>query len=123
MRSWHRGFTLVEVLVALAVLAIALAAIMRTMAQSIDTTAALREHDVALWVAQNRLAEHKIRQDWPGADTTNGETEMGGQKWFWREQVTTTPEPKIRRIEITIRRIPDSQESSAKLVGYLLNTQ
>ncbi len=119
----HLGFTLVEVLVALAVLAIALAAIMRTMAQSIDTTAALREHDVALWVAQNRLAEHKIRQDWPGADTTNGEAEMGGQKWFWREQVSTTPEPKIRRIEITTRRIADSKESSAKLVGYLLNTQ
>lgn len=123
MRSWHRGFTLVEVLVALAVLAIALAAIMRTMAQAIDTTATLREHDVALWVAQNRLAEHMMRRDWPGVDTTNGDAEMGGQKWFWREQVIATPEPKMRRIEITIRRTADSKDSSAKLVGYLLNPQ
>lgn len=123
MRRWQRGFTLVEVLVALAVLAIALAAIMRTMGQAIDATATLREHDLALWVAQNRLTEHRIRQDWPGTDTTDGEAEMGGQKWFWREQVATTPEPKIRRIEITIRRIAESKESSATLVGYLLNTQ
>ena len=120
MRGVPRGFTLVEVLVALAVLAIALAAIMRTMAQAIDTTAALRERGVALWVAQNRLAVRQMRQDWPAADTIDGETEMGGEKWFWREQVSTTPEPKIRRIEITVRRLHDNRESLATLVGYLL---
>lgn len=122
MRMVPRGFTLVEVLVALAVLAIALAAVMRTMGQAIDTTAALRERSVALWVAQNRLAQHRMRQDWPAVDTIDGDAEMGGEKWFWREQVSTTPEPKIRRIEITVRRVSDSKETLAKLVGYLLNT-
>jgi general secretion pathway protein I len=97
MRSWHRGFTLVEVLVALAVLAIALAAIMRTMAQAIDTTAALREHDVALWVAQSRLAEHMMRKDWPGTDTANGDAEMGGQKWFGANRCRHA-RAKMRRI-------------------------
>ena len=120
MRGVPRGFTLMEVLVALAVLAIALAAIMRTMAQAIDTTAALRERGVALWVAQNRLAVRQMRQDWPATDTIDGESEMGGEKWFWREQVSTTPEPKIRRIEITVRRLPDNRETLATLVGYLL---
>ena len=65
MHPRARGFTLVEVLVALAVLAIALAAVMRAMAQAVDTTVSLREHSVALWVAQNRLMEHEMRQDWP----------------------------------------------------------
>ena len=116
-----RGFTLVEVLVALAVLAIALAAVMRAMAQAVDTTVSLRDHSVALWVAQNRLTEHEMRQDWPAADTINGETEMGGEKWYWREQVSTTPEPKIRRIEITVRRTADSKDTRARLVGYLRN--
>ena len=116
-----RGFTLVEVLVALAVLAIALAAVMRAMAQAVDTTVSLREHNVALWVAQNRLTEHQMRQDWPAADTIDGEAEMGGEKWYWREQVSTTPEPKIRRIEITVRRTPDSKDTRARLVGYLRN--
>jgi len=121
MRRWQCGFTLIEVLVALAVLAIALAAIMRTMAQAIDTTVTLREHNEALWVAQNRLAAHQMRRDWPAADTTDGAAEMGGEKWFWREQVITTPEPRMRRIEITVRRLADSKETLAKLVGYLLN--
>jgi general secretion pathway protein I len=118
----RRGFTLVEVLVALAVLAIALTAVMRTMAQAIDATATLRERNVALWVAQNRLAEHQMRRDWPAADTKDGDVELGGDKWFWREQVSTTPEPDIRRIEITIRRHADSENTQARLVGYLRNT-
>lgn len=121
MRVSSRGFTLIEVLVALAVLAIALAAVMRAMSQAVDTTVSLREHNVALWVAQNRLAEHEMRQDWPAADTINGETEMGGEKWYWREQVSATPEPKMRRMEITVRRSPDSKDARAKLVGYLRN--
>ncbi|MBI3570202.1 MAG: type II secretion system minor pseudopilin GspI [Gammaproteobacteria bacterium] len=118
----HRGFTLVEVLVALAVLAIALSAVLRAMGQAIDATTTLRERNTALWVAQNRLVEHQMRRDWPAADTKDGEAEIGGVKWFWREQVSTTPEPRIRRIEITVRRIADSQNTQARLVGYLRNT-
>lgn len=123
MRYRQRGFTLVEVLVALAVLAIALAALMRAMGQAVDITAALRDHDEALWVAQNRYATHQMQHDWPAVDTIDGESEMGGKKWYWREQVSTTPEPKMRRIEITVRRLADSKETAAKLVGYLLNLQ
>ena len=121
MRAPARGFTLVEVLVALAVLAIALAAVMRAMAQAIDTTATLREHEVALWVAQNRLAQHQMSQDWPSTDTTDGDADMGGRKWYWREQVSATPEPKMRRLEITVRETADSKDTVAKLVGYLRN--
>ena len=122
MRHRPGGFTLIEVLVALAVLAIALAAVMRAMGQAIDVTASLRDRNEALWVAQNRYAEHQMRRDWPAADTTDGDTVMGGKKWFWREQVSTTPEPRLRRIEITVRRTSDSKNTLAKLVGYLLNT-
>ncbi|MBI3545466.1 MAG: type II secretion system minor pseudopilin GspI [Gammaproteobacteria bacterium] len=122
-RRFSDGFTLVEVLVALAVLAIALAALMRAMGQSIDVTAALRERNLALWVAQNRLSQHQMQQDWPSVDTIDGETEMAGEKWTWREQVSTTPEPKMRRLEITIRKTGGGKENLATLVGFLANTK
>ncbi len=120
-RKFFQGFTLVEVLVALAVLAIALAALMRAMGQSIDVTAALRERSIAMWVAQNRLSQHQMQQDWPSVDTIDGEAEMAGEKWTWREQVSTTPEPKLRRIEITVQRASGGKESLAKLAGFVRN--
>ncbi len=114
----QRGFTLVEVLVALAVIAIALTAIMQNFGQGIDTTIALRERTNALWIAQNRLAMHYVTRDWPAADSTEGTTEMAGHEWLWREQVLTTPEADIRRIEIEIRAAP-GREIVARLIGFL----
>lgn len=113
------GFTLVEVLVALAVLAIALAAVMRAMSQSIDTSAGLRDRTVAMWVAQNRLATHQVQHDFPALDTTEGNAEMAGREWRWREQVSAAPgEAALRRIEIEVRAASGPQPL-ARLIGFL----
>jgi general secretion pathway protein I len=112
------GFTLIEVMIALAVLAIALAAVMRTVGQSIDLTVDLRDRNIALWVAQNRLLTHQLQRDWPSTDTTEGKAEMGGREWRWREQVSTTPEAKLRRIEIEVQGAT-GEERLARLVGFL----
>lgn len=115
----HTGFTLVEVLVALAVLAIALAGIMRVTSQAISTSYTLRERNLALWVAQNRMVMHQLKQDWPDTDTVDGDAEMAGEKWFWREQVSATPQKDMRRIEISVRHTSDSKDSLVTLAGYL----
>ena len=62
-----RGFTLVEILVALAILAVALAAGMRAVAQSADGATLLKQRTLALWVAQNRLAAAQLATPWPRA--------------------------------------------------------
>ncbi len=116
----QNGFTLVEVLVALAVLTIALAAVMRALSQSIDTSAALRDRTVAMWVAQNRLTTHLIEHDFPGLDTTEGEAEMAGRTWRWREQVTPASDgvQDIRQIHIEVRDASGPQPL-ARLIGFL----
>ena len=117
--SAPNGFTLVEVLVALAVLTIALAAVMRTLSQSIDTSGSLRDRTIALWVAQNQLATHQIQHDWPELRTSEGTTEMVGREWRWREQVTATNgEPDLRQIEIEVRAASGPQPL-ARLLGFL----
>jgi len=114
----HAGFTLIEVLIALAILSIALAAILQTIGSGIDLTANLRDRQLALWVAQNRLVQHQIQKDFPSPDSTSGTTEMAGREWYWIEQVASTPEPALRRIEIQVRQ---NEQSSvvARLVGFL----
>lgn len=87
-RSPASGFTLVEVLVALAILAIALAAVLRAMGQAINLTSDLRDRTEALWVAEDRVTEHQLARDWPALDTKEGTLEFDGHQWHWRESVT-----------------------------------
>ena len=60
-----RGFTLIEILVALAIVAVALTAGMRALAQSADSATALKARTLGLWVAQNRLAAAQVAAPWP----------------------------------------------------------
>lgn len=113
----QKGFTLIEVLVALTIAAIALAAVSRTVIQAIDTTIALRDRQLALWVAQNQLAKIRITREWPKADTTEGSATQMGREWTWKQKVITTPEANFRRIEVEVFKKDDTHRH-ARLVGF-----
>lgn len=112
------GFTLLEVLVALAVLAIVLAATARAIWQGTDITAALRDRTLAMWVAQDRLTQHQAVSAWPDIDEYTGERVLAGWTWYWRERVSGTDEALLRRIEIEVSQRPDGA-MLARLVGML----
>ena len=89
-----RAFTLIEVLVALAIVAVALAAGMRALAQSAEGATSLKARTLALWVAQNRLARAQLADPWPGAGTRDGDETQAGTQFAWRETVTGTHMPQ-----------------------------
>ena len=114
-----RAFTLVEVLVALAVVAIALAAGMRALAQSADGASSLKLRTLALWVAQNRLAQAQLAAPWPSRGTRSGDETQAGLRFVWRETVSDTPNPGFRRIEIVVAEPAVPDYALAQLSGYL----
>ncbi|MEX2353126.1 MAG: type II secretion system minor pseudopilin GspI [Gammaproteobacteria bacterium] len=97
-----KGFTLLEVLVALAVTAIAMGALWKGLSQGIMVSQGLPERTMARWVAQNRLVLRQAMDEWPDARSYTGSTSMGGQDWLWEEQITTTEEVRIRRVVVTV---------------------
>jgi len=113
-----RGFTLVEVLVALAILGIALAASMRTLHLATDATRDTRERLAATWMLQNRLAEVEARRFFPPAGETSGEIEYAGLRLLWKQKVLETPNPGFRRIELSAHLPSTPDHALVKLVGF-----
>lgn len=113
-----RGFTLVEILVALLVLAIALAATARALGAAIDTTAALRDRTLARWVAEDRLTAIEVQREWPSLDTKEGDAEMGGRTFRWRQETGATPVARMRRVEVSVF-APGADTPLAHLTGFV----
>jgi general secretion pathway protein I len=113
-----RGFTLVEILVALAVLAIALTATARSLGAAIDTTAALRDRTLARWVAEDRLAQIELSREWPSLDVKEGDADMGGRAFRWRQETGVTPSARMRRVAVSVS-LPGGDSALAKMTGFV----
>ncbi len=111
------GFTLIEILVALAVLAIAMSAVIAATGRYADNAAYLREKTLATWVARNRLGEFLLAPTWPDTGHSDGDTRMGHRRWWWRAQVSQTQDPQLRRIDVEVRASKDGSPV-ASLSGF-----
>ncbi|MCB1746930.1 MAG: type II secretion system minor pseudopilin GspI [Gammaproteobacteria bacterium] len=112
------GFTLLEVMAALAVVAFAVAALWRGLAQGTALTQALPERTAARWVAQNRLALREAAGGWPSTRTANGTEQIDGRVWYWREIIEQSEEALLRRVTVEVRAAADGAPLFA-LSGYL----
>ena len=119
VRCSQRAFTLIEVLVALTLAAVALAAGMRALSQAADGAGTLKARTLALWVAQNRLAVAQIAPELPNLGTARGQAEQAGNAFVWREAVTGTPNPAFRRIDIAVAEAERPDYVLATLTGYV----
>jgi general secretion pathway protein I len=110
----------VEVLVALAIVAVALLAAMRAAGQGAVNASELRARLFAGWVAENRLAEHRARQDWLELGIRRGTASQGGMLLAWREEVLPMPSPAFRRLDVFVFDPSEESRSLAHLTGFLL---
>ncbi len=97
-----RGFTLLEVLVALVVLAVALVALTRTASRETRTFDSLRQRSLAGWVAANALADLRLKPGLPPTGRSDGSSRLAGRQWPWRMEVKATPAAGIRRLQVSV---------------------
>ncbi|MEW8027238.1 MAG: type II secretion system minor pseudopilin GspI [Candidatus Thiodiazotropha sp.] len=117
--SRSRGFTLLEILIALAILAIAFASIITVAANQSVNVGYLRDKTLAHWVALNQITELQIGKKWPATGKQQGDEEMGLKKWHWQRTVSKTPDDRVRRVEIAVFRNRGDDEAVTRLVSFL----
>lgn len=119
-RNDSRGFTLVEVVVALAIVAIGMLAVFKTIGDTINNVSTLRDRTFAAWIADNQITEVRLSGQMPSVDETEGDLEFAGRRWHWVARVSQTPVEGLRRIDISVRREGDAEESSLiSLAGFI----
>jgi general secretion pathway protein I len=116
-----RGFTLIEVLVALVIVAFGMAAVLAALSSSADNIAALREKTLAQWVALNQVADVRLNLQPPQTGTTEGDVKnFGNGDWHWQQIVSSVQEiPGLLQITVKVQRkavgtLTSSGSSSAK---------
>jgi general secretion pathway protein I len=115
-----KGFTLIEILVAVAILAVALAATTRAASLATDGTLETRQRLLATWAAQNRVAELRARRIFPATTaSTRLSTEQGGMALVIDESVSDTPNPTIRRVDLAVADARDPNRVLTRLTAYV----
>jgi len=121
-RTRSSGFTLLEVVVALAVIALALGAAIKATGDAAGASSYLRDKTLAHWVAMNRLTELRVTDAWPDTGTSEGQAQMAGRDWHWEQTVEETSESELRRVELRVGagEEADRDDSAlALLVGFV----
>lgn len=102
------GFTLLEVLVALAIFALVAASVLTATARSLQIAARLEDKTLAMWVADNRLTELQLEKQPVATGDEQGEVMLAGRRWQWQSEVKTTSEADMRRVTLWVAPVEPS---------------
>ena len=122
-RSRDAGFTLIEVLVAMAIIAVGVAALVASAAASAWRQDYLREREFARWIASNALATRQALPAWPDVGTSNAEVDMAGTRWYVRTRTRAVADPDLRRLDIEVRTDRDAESYLYSVTGFVGNPE
>lgn len=116
------GFTLIEVMLAMAVFAIAGTALLGSADANLSNLSRLENNMLANWVASNQLVAASLDQSWPPKNNLKDRVEMAGREWFWQQKVIKTTDDNLRAVVIEVRLHEKDEQAIASLMTYVAKT-
>jgi general secretion pathway protein I len=115
----QKGFTLIEVMLAMAVFSIAGIAILGTADTNARNLGYLESKIIASWVASNQLVEVTLDTSWPPKNNKKGKVELAGQVWFWQQKVVKTTDKDLRAMVMEVRLDEKDPSALTSLMTYI----
>ncbi|MES2152658.1 MAG: type II secretion system minor pseudopilin GspI [Pseudomonadota bacterium] len=116
----HAGFTLLEVLVALVIVGTALGASLRAVGSLTSNSAGLRAAMMATWSAENRLVQIRLAREYPSVGKRSFECPQGDLALQCEEEVLASPNPRLRRVEVSVFDLKNPERRIIKLVQLVM---
>ena len=116
-QSSQKGFTLLEVMFALLIVALTMGAIVETGGYSAKRSAQLTEKTIASWIAQNQVTLYRAKRTWTSETSKSGRVEMGDIEWRWKLKISKTDEPLLRRLDVDVY-LADGSDIKASATGF-----
>lgn len=114
----HHGFTLIEVMVALTIIAISLGALLNTSGTQANSVGYLKNKTLAHWVAVNELTQLRISKEFPDLGDKKSSTEMADHEWHWIRTTKKTEDDDARQVTFTVYADKEYQDNLSSLIGY-----
>ena len=125
-RQQLRGFTLIEILVALTIIAIALGALIKTSGNHTYSASLLKQKTLAHYVAMNEITRLQVADQWPSTGKKNDSSKLADHEWFWTsdivavlDPVTGKPSDKLRQVTLTVYASAERKQNLNKLIAYI----
>lgn len=112
------GFTLIEVMVAMAVAVLALVGVLAAVAQMVDAGVAMRERTYASWIGQNKITELRLANVVPEVSESNGEVEFAGMDWAWTATISETGVENLFRVDVDVS-FAGSADKIRSITGFI----
>ncbi|WP_019027316.1 type II secretion system minor pseudopilin GspI [Colwellia piezophila] len=122
-RTKQTAFTLIEVMLAMAVFAIAGVALLGVADNNYRHISHLEEQMFANWVASNQLVEVSLDKSWPPKNNKKGEVKMAGRTWYWQQKVIKTTNKELRSVVMEVRLNEDDKLVTASMMTYLAQSK
>lgn len=120
-KAHQAGFTLIEVLIALLIVATALGTVSKVMLDAARNGSVLADRTAAQWVGLNQLSVLKLRRQWP-VRAESGREEMMERTWIWEQRAEKTPDENVLRVTIDVRlEGADDDDLVASITGFVAN--
>ncbi|MEX2496262.1 MAG: type II secretion system minor pseudopilin GspI [Woeseia sp.] len=118
LRRRAAGFTLIEVMVALAIAALSLTAVMAAMSQMVDAATTMSDRTYASWIAQNKIAELRLQNVIPEVSENSGTIRYAGLDWTWRSNISETGVENLYRVDVAVS-FAGSEDTVRTVTGFI----